>query len=243
MNKKLGPLKVWHWAIIGVAAGLAYYLYQRHLANSAQGTASLQPASPTSGDVAAGPAATGGGDVTSPVNPTDNTNPPGADTSTNQPTLADELTNVGTVLDLLSSLESMTNPPAQNPPANVTNIYQGTKPHPGSKVPTITTHPGGAFYKWYVQMTGHKPPNKVKVTDALYKLWQSGFKPKTSSSNKNPGHTQTTHPGGNKTASSSSHNAGRRSPGKPVAPSNHQRHTTPKKHKKHKPHVSGGVAP
>lgn len=50
----------------------------------------------------------------------------------------------------------------------------------------IQTHPGGAFYKYYVNVTGHKPPAAVQVNNFVYQAWKSGVK--ATALQKNPPH-------------------------------------------------------
>lgn len=40
----------------------------------------------------------------------------------------------------------------------------------------IQTHPGGAFYNYYVKVTGHKPPSTVQANNFIYSAWKSGVK-------------------------------------------------------------------
>jgi len=39
----------------------------------------------------------------------------------------------------------------------------------------ITTHPGGAFYEWYVSVYGYAPPAQVNTQAARYLAWQQGI--------------------------------------------------------------------
>lgn len=39
---------------------------------------------------------------------------------------------------------------------------------------TITTNKGGAFYKYYVKVTGKTPPSTVSASDLIYQAWKAG---------------------------------------------------------------------
>ena len=43
-------------------------------------------------------------------------------------------------------------------------------------VPIIQTHKGGSFYDYYVKVTGHKPPARVRANAFIYQAWKSGVK-------------------------------------------------------------------
>lgn len=43
-----------------------------------------------------------------------------------------------------------------------------------NRAPTVTAHKGGAFYKYYVKVTGKRPPTSVQVSNFVYQAWKSG---------------------------------------------------------------------
>ena len=51
---------------------------------------------------------------------------------------------------------------------------------------TVPTHQGGTFYAYYKRVTGHAPPARVQVNNAIYRSWKAGIK--ASALQKNPPH-------------------------------------------------------
>jgi cell division septation protein DedD len=89
---------------------------------------------------------------------------------------------------------------------------------------SVSTHQGGAFYNYYVKVTGHAPPASVQTSNFIYQAWKSGVKatalqggsaPHPSSKN-----TQIAHPNSNHAPRTQvAHpNTPKAAPAKPKAP-------------------------
>jgi hypothetical protein len=232
MHKKLGPLQAWQWLAIGVAVGLAGYLYKRHEGSTAS-------ADTTSADDAATPVADDGsgegggsdyggdsGDDDTGSNAIDPTTgatyaselataqagdaTTAAVTDANGDPLDSGLDELGQVATALSSL-GLDITPADAATGSTTNVLNLPKA---------------------VTKEIHQIPNLTKQVQKLNKqLADKQNRAKSSKTHKttNTGHRITTHGNGSKTASSNSHVAGQRSPAKTVRPPAHQKVTSKKK--------------
>lgn len=98
LTRKLGPLPVWAWAIIGLAVG--YYVYEHYL-KGATTPAATTPAT-TANPVPGSDQSTGGASTSGGIGSTDTTTPPagtennGKGTSTNSISLTSESAGPGT---------------------------------------------------------------------------------------------------------------------------------------------------
>ena len=68
----------------------------------------------------------------------------------------------------------------------------------------VTTQKGGAFYNYYVKVTGHPPPATVQTSNFLYQAWKGGVKATAlqagSGAHPSSKNTHIQHPNGNHTA-------------------------------------------
>lgn len=247
MQKKIGPFKLWQLIlIVGAVVGLyAYYKYQQNNSNSPSTTAAsgIDPTTglpyseegaidPTTGIPYAQEGGGGGGSLGS--NASDVTGQLSTDPLQ---ALAGSLADLQGINEELQAfgfggIQPTTGATAQSASGGSGAAITSSNTGNGgvSSNPTIETHKGGPFYKFYVAATGHAPPAVVHTNNPLYQLWKSGAKTATtvrSGGVSNPGHTVTTHHNTKptqKSASSSSHRAGKT--GKPVASPSHQRTTS-----------------
>lgn len=243
MNRKLGPLKLWQWVLIGAAGGLAAYLYRRSrgaaapsVPGPADAAAALQPTQgvidPTTGAGSGNPGLDATGDPTVPVplsellglaqqSSNGATGGDSASQQVNAPTLDSELSNVGTILDLLDHWQTLMQPPQQTTTGtNTTSVNTGQQRPPKPPNP-----PGGGHYT-YVNGRGwvliHWDASKAKWVEGAVPPKKPPKKKKQSKPPSNPGHTVTHHGGGRHTASSSAPHNPRQHQN--VQPPNHQRH-------------------
>lgn len=154
MQKKLGPLPVWQWILIGAVVGLGTYLYERRAgaagaaaqdatAAATPADAQYEPIDPTTGLPIAGGISTGA-DTTGDATDTSGTG-----------SLADLLTNFQSLEDLLAGLSEIT--PAAPGPA--VNTDQGqVKNHTGTKKAKPKKHKARKPAKKKVTTGGHKNP-------------------------------------------------------------------------------------
>jgi hypothetical protein len=86
--------------------------------------------------------------------------------------------------------------------AEIAAIATGVQKINRAQTATIQTHRGGAFYNYYVKITGHAPPATVSANSFLWQAYKSGVK--ASALQKQPTHPssknkQIAHPNGNHT--------------------------------------------
>lgn len=208
LQKKHGPLETWQWIALAAGSLLIFYLYRRNASSSSSTTVA-----PTPADASANPATTGGATSAIPSPSTGVVDPTtGQDLSSlgdlsangtggtgTGPSLDQELTDFQSIETLLSGLQSI----APTPTADGSS----------TDVTTTLAQPLGQIES---TLTGiNKTLKGLKVGPAPKK--------KTATHPKNPGHTVTTHSNGKKSASSTVHNAGQRSPQKTVAKPAHQK--------------------
>lgn len=255
MNKKIiGPLKLWHIIALGAAVGL-YYWYKNRSASSAGASTgqtgglidpatgvpySLEATDPTTGlpyssEIGAGYAGSLGGSST--------TGPTGSPIDALGQELSD-LQGINSELQQFGfgGIQPTTdaNPATATDPGLVsTATGAAPAPSPTATVAKITTHPSGAFYKYYTKVTGHAPPTTLNTTNLIYQMWKSGVKATaakaihaTTTVTRNatggtstPGHTVSTHNTGQKSPKTNGLTAGKHT-GKTVASNNHQKITS-----------------
>lgn len=68
----------------------------------------------------------------------------------------------------------------------VSTIALGVTKLDRNVIATVPTHQGGKFYAYYKKVTGHAPPARVQVNNAIYRSWKAGIK--ASALQKNPPH-------------------------------------------------------
>lgn len=206
MKKKLGPLPLWQWIVIGAVVGVGTVLYRRGHTSTAQAAltavtpsdAAYNPIDPTTGLPISGGASTGAASTTGTT---------GTATTAAAPTLSDTLTAFGQLETLLTGLTEIQGPyvgpdsvgPAvQTDPAAVSQQV-GTTKAPASKTFTKRSPSTGKMTIYRVGASGKPIP--VGPAPAKKKTTKSAGA-------KNPGHATTSHGGGKKTATSSApHNA------------------------------------
>ena len=165
------------YAVIG-AGGLVllYLLYRWYASRQASSTASTASGTPAPDTSASDYAALAGqeqGDVASlqqqlaglaaqiPTGGGTSTADPGS--STVAPAGPDLTGITGTLSDIQGQIAALS---------------MGAKPASPSAVATaISTHKGGAFYNYYVKVTGGPPPASVNASNWIYRAWQQGVKP------------------------------------------------------------------
>lgn len=230
LKKKLGPLPLWQWVLIGAVVGVGSILYRRgHPAAAAAAAvtpsdAQYNPIDPTtglpySGGVSAGAPAAVTGDVTAPQS------------------LSDLLSGFGQLTDLLGQIQSLQPGPeiqADNGAVQEQTGAGGPGAVAKKKAGVFTQSEGKRAGLNYIVQGGKRRYEStagkgdwgkggvIKVAS------RTAAKKKTAAAKKNPGHTTTKHGGGKKTPSSSAaHNARQHHN---VRPPSHQRHAPTQHH-------------
>lgn len=81
-------------------------------------------------------------------------------------------TAIGDLAGVVSSInDSITGQQSQ-----IASIAAGQTKIDRALTATIGTKKGGAFYKYYVKVTGHAPPARVSASNFVYQAWKSGVK-------------------------------------------------------------------
>jgi hypothetical protein len=231
MKKKLGPLELWQWIAIGVAAGLGAYLLRRGqpaaVAAATPADATYNPIDPTTGQPYAGGVSSGGATTPtgSPVDP-----------SNGQAGLSDLLNNLGSLEGLLAGLQQMQPGPATDTDQGTVQGQTGAAP--SSKV-SATAKSNLDRAKARVKLGRGSTATTKALLKAGYSKGQITHAQKTHTllgKPKNPGHKVTAHIAtSRKTASSSApHNARQHIN---VAPPSHQRHPPTEHHSAPRPVV------
>lgn len=203
MKRKLGPLQLWQWILIGAVVGAGTYFYRRQhpAAAAAQDAAAAalpsdaayNPIDPTTGlpfagGMSTGPALDATGDVTTTA---------GLGDGTGGGSLSDLLTNFGTLEDLLTGLTGLT----------------GIAPGPETQTDQGAVQEQVGTKRASTKKAKKKTPKAKKTVHA---------------GTKNPGHHITSHGHGRKTPSSSApHNPRQHHNVRPPA---HQRHPATQHH-------------
>jgi hypothetical protein len=233
MKRKLGPLPLWQWALIGAAVGLATVLYRRGHAGAVSDIAAAatpsgaqyNPIDPTTGLPMSGGMSSGAGSpsvdfsqlAAAIASQMPQQQAPGDD-------LATTLSNFGSLESLLSGLSEIQGTPepgdAVDASSDVPQTQLGTKraKKPKTVVKRSKAH-GGALSVFHDYGNGRV----VYVRPAKAKA-----KRKTDGGHSNPGHHVTHHGGGKSTAHSSAPHNSRQHQN--VAPPAHQRHDTTTHH-------------
>lgn len=60
--------------------------------------------------------------------------------------------------------------------AEVAALAAGVQQLNRAQTATVQTHRGGAFYNYYVKVTGHAPPARVQMSSLVYQAWKQGIK-------------------------------------------------------------------
>lgn len=246
LKKKLGPLPLWQWVLIGAVVGVGAILWRRGHPAAAQDAAAAaipsdaqyNPIDPTTGLPVSGGVSTGPTSADPGLIVTD----PGAAAP---PSFTDLLTGFGQLEDLLAGIQGLQPGPAIETDQGVVQAQTGTRSavkKPG--VFTQTTGPrAGRNYivqggqRLYESKPGKGDWGKAKGSRATIK--------KATPAKKSPGHTVTKHGGRKRTPSSSAaHNP--RQHHNVRAPA-HERHNPTKhpsaQHPKAKQPVHAGATP
>lgn len=195
-------LPKWFW-IVGLGAAIVIGLYLRSRSQSANNSAASSQQSGTATDVTTDPYAyTASGaypDTNIPAADYYGASPYGVDSLTSglglpsgfDPTSFEEgityaqqslgTPNLTTPVTTDSpGTAAIPTASGSNGPASITlNIsptYGKTSGKPAASAKAITTHPGGAFYKFFQSKTGKAPPATVATNNPIYVAWQKSLK-------------------------------------------------------------------
>jgi hypothetical protein len=212
MKRKLGPLQLWQWLLIGAVVGVGTYFYTRNRApapaSATPSDAQFGPIDPTTGL----PFASGGAGGGAPLDPTAVATP-----ATNLPDL---LAGFSQLEDLFAGMQSLIPTPgaATDTSGDTVATATGAKKASKKKRPKEgDTRKIGRKKQYFWNGHWHSAPKGA------------AHKKVTHPGKKNPGHHVTHHKGGKKTAHATAPHNHRQHHN--VAPPAHQRH-----HPTHHPH-------
>jgi len=178
--------------IAGVAVGgyLLYRYYENAAANTASSTAGTTASDAAGSDYAAlagqeqsDVASLQGQEQSDVQTLTQALGAESAQETSDVSTIEGQISNLtGTVSSLASTVAGFASnvaaaPAASSSSSGVAAAASGSSPT--SRVGTITTHPGGAFYVYWQKVFGTPPPTTVAVNNPIYVAWQKGVPTKT----------------------------------------------------------------